>query len=481
MSLRTDLVVAVETPLVSGEREIGTGYVIGPKLVLTAGHVVKPAGAEPVGPPHVHLLGLPSRSTPTSGTVVWLGQGELDAALLELGEEIAPDVDPLALLDPNVPRAGLDWHARGAPRVLPEARTKLALVSFQGRTAAEPPDATRIKLEASIAPQLWNGMSGASAFVLGRLAAVIVDRVPGYTDGRLLEAVTTRALLADPGFRACVLAARPDRALADVQADVVEVLARWPRVRSDLGSILRCQTPVTDDRVATALLSDRHAIEVVSKLHAADLRLPLTPDFAPPESPGPIVELLDICLPQCSDWFHVAHALAAQSEADPDCREILVALGVTGLLIELVLAAAWKRRPALEIVRGQPRGKAVVPDYLESGPDPDGGQRFADMVEHLRRDHDLPQPRDASQIAELLAAIRGRLRARRRDTSRPRPYLTTRGDARDAALVERVLEELRPLPVVQVSGDPADIERDNEIAHFICEILRRDAQRRASP
>lgn len=190
---------------VFGTRQ-GSGYLLGPRLVLTAAHVVG--------------------EKDTATTVVFGGVGEVlcdvvwrrkddgcDAALLVARAPVVPD-------DVSEGFASLRWgellrldtqencQAIGFPQVQRDERGNLDSEQLAGRvkpgssilggwyvleTSGAPPQPT-----ADGSP--WSGLSGAGLFCRGALIGVVVAAPTGWHNGRV-EATPVRVIADDPGFR----------------------------------------------------------------------------------------------------------------------------------------------------------------------------------------------------------------------------------------------------------------------------------------
>ncbi|MGW1767825.1 trypsin-like peptidase domain-containing protein [Streptomyces sp. NPDC002073] len=202
-----------------GSTGFGSGYLIAPRLVLTAGHVV-------AGPGTVSVC-LPGRGPERFPAVVrWYRRdARTDTALLEVSEErgwLPPE--SLAGLRARTPQR---WGAMIGPRPLPVTTLGFPRVRREAE-AGGPQDeqvevtlrpgagslAGRYELVGADAPvpgqlplpaggTLWSGMSGA-AVLAGDLLCGVVRRDRQAGGGTRLTATPAAVLLADPEFRAHV-------------------------------------------------------------------------------------------------------------------------------------------------------------------------------------------------------------------------------------------------------------------------------------
>ncbi|MEU0896760.1 NACHT domain-containing protein [Streptomyces massasporeus] len=190
---------------VFGARQ-GSGYLLGPRLVLTAAHVVE--------------------ERDTAEAVVFGGVGEVlcdvvwrrkddacDAALLVARVDIVPD-------DVAAEFAPLRWgelirldtqencQAIGFPLVQRDEQDNLNSEQLLGRVKPGSSILSgRYVLESSGTPPQptadrspWSGLSGAGLFCKGALIGVVITAPTGWHNGRV-EAVPVRVIADDPGFR----------------------------------------------------------------------------------------------------------------------------------------------------------------------------------------------------------------------------------------------------------------------------------------
>ena len=207
-----DRIVQLEVPRASGRTELGSGTLVGDRLVLTAGHVVE-SGDGGAMAERVKVL-LPALGGQISGWPVWSGlPAGLDAALVEL------DAVPSGLSRRRAvrwgrltgQRPGVAASAMGFPRSLREDDGQRVADQPSGRVnpgvgfgfrydlLVDPPH----PLVAAADPSPWSGLSGAGLVDVEHdlLIGVVALDVPNFQAGRL-GCVPVWRLLEDPDFRA---------------------------------------------------------------------------------------------------------------------------------------------------------------------------------------------------------------------------------------------------------------------------------------
>ncbi|MER5966913.1 trypsin-like peptidase domain-containing protein [Streptomyces sp. NPDC002057] len=194
-------------------RMVGTGYLIAPRLVLTARHVViDPAGDRAWERIEVRV-GHPGDQygpvTRCGATVRWVGQADPDVAVLELDQEVEA-AGTVAWGRPSGKQAleynGMAFprHARGegGRRIVEQLRGSLPPLAGGGR------DHDLYVLDQAAAPSPptkedalpWGGASGAAVFCQELLVGVLVtdDTRHGH---RRLHAVPVHAFVGDPALQ----------------------------------------------------------------------------------------------------------------------------------------------------------------------------------------------------------------------------------------------------------------------------------------
>ncbi|MFI9720396.1 NACHT domain-containing protein [Streptomyces sp. NPDC052396] len=171
-------------------RQQGSGYLLAPRLVLTAGHVV--AGAETV------RAVVPGGVGPVACRVAWTRDDEqCDVALLMANRDLVPPDVATAL--ESVPWGRItgislwpDAQAVGYPGVQRSADGELDTEQFAGvlKTGSELLRGRYVLDSGHGAPEAaagspWAGMSGAAVFVKGCLVGVVCADPGGWRHGRL--------------------------------------------------------------------------------------------------------------------------------------------------------------------------------------------------------------------------------------------------------------------------------------------------------
>ena len=214
-------VVEVSATLLSGTSSFGSGYVVGPGLVLTARHLV----CSDDGTLHQDvLIRTVNDGTPLRCQVAWAGRADLDAALLQC-DGLMPLAES-ARWGQLVASDAADVQAAGFPRSMEQPSGLRDIEKLHGKVSPGTGllggslyvDVTGARPR----PGLWNGMCGAAVQCGPLLVGVVAWNVLAFDGGRLAAEPVTR-LFDDPGFRALVG--------EDVAVEAAELAAPRPRIR----------------------------------------------------------------------------------------------------------------------------------------------------------------------------------------------------------------------------------------------------------
>ena len=256
---------------VVGDGQFGSGYVVGPRLVLSSAHVVGSAGAE------VRVF-RPGRAGVFGGVVLWSGTpgGGDDAALISIVDagwvEMA---GPVRWGRTVTFRPQLRCEAWGGPNIAQRDAAAAQVMQVSG--ALNPGDGlVEDRYSVSVdgpAPEAvdgggspwspWGGLSGAALFCGDLLTGVVMSDPAGWSHGRL-EAVPAYVLHQVPGFRA-VLAEHGYRGVDLVEAVEWQEIAEAAQATDPGGmvrspaSLLRADRAVVPFRGRESFLDDLNA------------------------------------------------------------------------------------------------------------------------------------------------------------------------------------------------------------------------------
>ncbi|MFG2329972.1 trypsin-like peptidase domain-containing protein [Streptomyces sp. NPDC048604] len=236
--MEMDRAVQIRARRGDGPARFGSGYLVAPRLVLTAAHVVPPDAADVTvtlpGPGLVADADTDAEPRPWRAAVRWRREDRTaDAALLEVTDAdwqappsfagnpnrrvqrwgllvTAAAEQPVTCL--GFPRMGRTVPEAGAPPRRTAEQFSARINPLTGAAAhryellgVHSPYGPHASGAADDAPSPWSGMSGAAVFRDRLLIGVVRDDRHARTGARL-TATRSRALVADPGFRAVVTA-----------------------------------------------------------------------------------------------------------------------------------------------------------------------------------------------------------------------------------------------------------------------------------
>lgn len=289
---------------------LGTGYLVGDDLVLTASHVLPTEGVSEIevrteDPGQWHAVQLQP---------AWR-DATLDAMLLRLQAPLAlPGEVGWVEADFDADAA---WHSSGYPdagKVDDDGRPRWKTVGLSGVLQAlggQGQGRRELELTVNAPPPaaLWAGISGAPVFVGDALAGLVVE-APGSFDGARLAAVPASALWLDPAFR---LALAPR--WLDLPADGAWILVVQCEARKGKAGLA--------EWVDATLANDKHRMAV-----AAALGQPLAP------------KAIRVCIADAlaspGRWLQLVRALCAAPVAAFDATgfepAVMLALGVRAVV-----------------------------------------------------------------------------------------------------------------------------------------------------
>jgi hypothetical protein len=246
---------------VTGAGGPGSGYVVGPCLVLTSAHVVAVAGASAT-------VFRPGRAGSFTATVVWCGTpgGRDDVALVVVDDPAWPPVDAGVVRWGRTVthRPGIGCECWGVPDLVQRPDRPIEVEQLAGtlnpgdglvggryvmKLPGHPPDGG----------SPWGGMSGAAMFCDGLLTGVVAAD-PAGRGHAALETVPVSVLLADPEF-AAALNAGTGTVTARCEAIELQVLAERgvPAADGDVSSpagLLSARKAVVPFRGRDTLLAE---------------------------------------------------------------------------------------------------------------------------------------------------------------------------------------------------------------------------------
>lgn len=255
---------------------LGTGYPVGPNLILTAGHVVKDAA----GPIRVRWHYHRSASEADNGwitlpedAVIWRSGDGLDAALLRCPRP--ESATGWGIVSEEHPADHRLWASEGFPRAAEHdgARDPCA---FGGTCRSKAAEENYFELQVDGSPSTeddWRGASGMPIFV-GRRILGVAQRVPQCFGAERLHATPCWKLLKDPEFRRLLgydeqraKLARATRGLVGVLtlpafsmlADVMGCLVQTAKADSNEGKFALAERLLNSDiRIAIDALVQAH-------------------------------------------------------------------------------------------------------------------------------------------------------------------------------------------------------------------------------
>jgi tetratricopeptide (TPR) repeat protein len=266
MGVAFDRVADVRARRPDGKTSMGSGYLLGERLVLTAAHVVFTDSGAVAESVKVRPIGLQRFA---AGRVVWPQQrGDVDAAVVEITDADwrPPRLRPVRWGRLTGQAGRVACEAVGFPRILRELDGTRESEQLDGHLNPGTRLVGRrydVHIDSSApttptdpdAPSPWAGMSGAGLFAGELLIGVVVIDAPGFGEHRL-TAVPVLELAADPDFR--TLMAGPSGFLEVESVELAGLFAPPPRRRGSLSpaELLRADLETVRFRGREQLLAE---------------------------------------------------------------------------------------------------------------------------------------------------------------------------------------------------------------------------------
>jgi hypothetical protein len=192
---------------------VGTGYPVAQDVILTARHVLEPDDRDDRYPIAVCWHDYPDAG-PAAGwyeltkpdDIIWIGQGELDAALLRCPRP--PGASRYrGLVAEEAPRQGARWNSAGFPRAAKRDDVR-EHASFAGRMHSMTSKRTYFETDVDVSPseeEDWKGASGMPIFAENTVKILgVAKEVPRKFKSERLHATAACKLLKDDGFRKAI-------------------------------------------------------------------------------------------------------------------------------------------------------------------------------------------------------------------------------------------------------------------------------------
>lgn len=388
---------AADTDHHGRQGQIGTGYPVGPDLILTARHLLDPAPPERRDTRYpIKVRWHSYRMHPQAGPDGWVAIPDaavicpeceaLDAMLLRCPR---PDgAIGWGILSEEAPTDQMQWSSEG----FPDAGDYEGLrhpCSFGGTCFSKAPTEDYFELVAAGPPEGegdWRGASGMPIFV-GRRILGVAQQVPRRFGAARLHATPCWKLAADQRFRDALGLDERKVRVTKARHALVKLLTAHPSALAALAEVLDDETDLTGvtdprdraDRVVTRLLETdlRCAIPALRRAHLA-----LLSEVGAQEA-DPLVSVACTVVPALFDQGVVLHTKGLMYSP------VLVPVPAgTRTVAELIMAGvdgrAARFRPRVD-ENHQPSGELSLPLHAEQGI---AGNAGVALAAHLERKFD---------------------------------------------------------------------------------------------
>ena len=412
-----DLIVAIFVPTMGQGKmpgRVGTGYPVTDDLILTSRHVIEPENRDRQKPIRVRWFHdkpadgklpewIPLDDHLNDDVLVWVGSGDLDAALIRCRRPEYLHKFPANRPSERKPREGERWQSAGFARA--NKRGDVRRPGKFGGILREPADDDSffevLEDAKPIAEEQWQGVSGMPVFAGSELLGV-VKHVPPNFDHKKLEAVQTlRMMLRDEEFKKALGIDEQRERLESARKLLRRLLERSEAVTGDFaadlglpcGDIPKCREQLVERLLVEKLPLERLfalALSVQDKRRGKEDKV------------GAQVaqEVMLAILPAIHDAAVVAGVRRDKSSVCP-----LVLPTKLRTLAEIIMAGADRRAASLrpqQSKHADPEGAASLPEPPESGRDPDGKQFSRDWRTHLLDTFDVDPDRFESTFKDYL-------------------------------------------------------------------------------
>ncbi|MET9551586.1 trypsin-like serine protease [Streptomyces sp. NPDC006645] len=465
-------------------RSVGSGYLIAPRLVLTARHVIEDRDTRAEWPRIQIRVGHPGDggTVRTKARVLWKHPRDLDVALLLTDDTVEVPDSPVRWGRP-VGKAPLRYEGLGFPlataeeeREVEHLRGVLPLLSSGSRA--------RYVLDQEPAPdhrpdgrKAWGGASGAAVFCADHVVGVVIEDNQSYGNRRL-RASPAHAFVQDGEFDALV------REYADGPPQLVDIGASLPRERPTAD-----RTPAEQDleRSLWHFLGDPKMCAFHARSLAQELGYQVPADYAPSLADvtalftghrRALASLSDTLAPMVTEDATRARLTALLTRARAAGLGSLLSLAEYEHLVRVLSGVCTERPTLLPRAVGEALRYLCLSDTLSRTHLPvDELGQFIEELESLSDSSQVPE--GTPQVPALLrlveyvaAAVGGEQAAELREWS---TRVAGRTGIHPTALDERRADAARwaarqPSPVTRVvlelTGDQASSDE-----RYVCRIL----------